>query len=140
MADELILKVTGMDCDGCVKAVTRAATGAGTAPLSVDLKSGEMRLPGDADVPAITKAIQRAGAAGQFLGGLAAHLQAHQEGAHLGRGGVARGHDVEGALGFTDGKRLAVAHLGQKTAKIVDVAAHQNPVTFCPLPAGPAGA
>jgi len=55
---------------------------------------------------------QRPGAAGKFLGGLAPHLQAHQEGAHLGRGGVARGHDVEGALGFTDGKRLAVAHLG----------------------------
>ena len=50
-----------MDCDGCVKAVTRAATGAGTTPISVDLKSGEMRLPSDADVPAITKAIQRAG-------------------------------------------------------------------------------
>lgn len=50
-----------MDCDGCVKAVTRAATGAGTAPLSVDLKSGEMRLPEGADVPAISKAIQRAG-------------------------------------------------------------------------------
>ncbi len=50
-----------MDCDGCVKAVTRAATGAGTAPLSVDLKSGEMRLPESADVAAITKAIQRAG-------------------------------------------------------------------------------
>ena len=61
MADELILKVTGMDCDGCVKAVTRAATGAGTAPISVDLKSGEMRLPKGADVPAITRAIQRAG-------------------------------------------------------------------------------
>ena len=61
MAQELILKVTGMDCDGCVKAVTRAATGAGTAPLSVDLKSGEMRLPASADVPAITRAIQRAG-------------------------------------------------------------------------------
>ena len=45
MAQELILTVTGMDCDGCVKAVTRAATGAGTAPISVDLKSGEMRLP-----------------------------------------------------------------------------------------------
>ena len=58
---ELILKVTGMDCDGCVKAVTRAATGAGTPPISVDLKSGEMRLPKDADVPAITRAIQRAG-------------------------------------------------------------------------------
>ena len=54
MAQELILKVTGMDCDGCVKAVTRAATGAGTAPLSVDLKSGEMRLPEGADVPGST--------------------------------------------------------------------------------------
>ena len=61
MAQELILKVTGMDCDGCVKAVTRAATGAGTAPLSVDLKSGEMRLPAGADLAAISKAIQRAG-------------------------------------------------------------------------------
>jgi len=50
-----------MDCDGCVKAVTRAATGAGTAPISVDLKSGEMRLPAGADVAAITRAIQRAG-------------------------------------------------------------------------------
>jgi copper chaperone len=50
-----------MDCDGCVKAVTRAATGAGTAPISVDLKSGEMRLPAGADVPAITRAIQRSG-------------------------------------------------------------------------------
>jgi glycine cleavage system regulatory protein len=45
MAQELILKVTGMDCDGCVKAVTRAATGAGTSD----------------GVAAITKAIQRAG-------------------------------------------------------------------------------
>jgi hypothetical protein len=54
MAQELILKVTGMDCDGC-------ATGAGTAPISVDLKSGEMRLPAGADAAAITKAIQRAG-------------------------------------------------------------------------------
>ena len=61
MAQELILKVTGMDCDGCVKAVPRAATGAGTAPISVDLESGEMRLPADADVAAISKAITRAG-------------------------------------------------------------------------------
>ena len=53
MPQEHILKVTGMDCDGCVKAVTRAATGAGTAPISVDLKSGEMRLPASADIPAI---------------------------------------------------------------------------------------
>ena len=50
-----------MDCDGCVKAVTRAAAGAGTAPLSVDLKSGEMRLPAGADVAAVAKAIKRAG-------------------------------------------------------------------------------
>jgi copper chaperone len=61
MTQELILKVTGMDCQGCVKAVTRAATGAGTAPLSVDLQSGEMRLPADADVAAISRAIERAG-------------------------------------------------------------------------------
>lgn len=61
MAEELILKVTGMDCDGCVKAVTRAAAGAGTPPISVDLKTGEMRLPAGADVAAITKAVQRAG-------------------------------------------------------------------------------
>ncbi len=50
-----------MDCDGCVKAVMRAAAGAGTAPLSVDLESGEMRLPEGADVAAITRAVQRAG-------------------------------------------------------------------------------
>ena len=61
MAEHLILKITGMDCDGCVKAVTRAATGAGSAPLAVDLASGEMRLPPDADLAAITRAIQRAG-------------------------------------------------------------------------------
>lgn len=61
MTQELILKVTGMDCDGCVKAVTRAATGAGTAPLSVDLKTGEMRLPAGADLAAVARAVQRAG-------------------------------------------------------------------------------
>jgi hypothetical protein len=82
---------------------------------------------------------QRPGAASQLLGGLAAHFQAHQEGAHLGRRGIARGHDVEGALGLVDGQRLAVAHLGQKTAKIVDVAAHQDPVQICPLPASRRG-
>ena len=61
MATDIILKVTGMDCDGCVKAVTRAATGAGTAPLSLDLASGELRLPEGADIAAVTRAIQRAG-------------------------------------------------------------------------------
>lgn len=50
-----------MDCPGCVKAVTRAATGAGSAPLSVDLQSGEMRLPADAGIAAISRTIERAG-------------------------------------------------------------------------------
>ena len=79
MADELILKVTGMDCDGCVKAVTRAATGAGTAPISVDLTSGEMRLPAGADVAAITRAVQRAGfgIAGSEGGGSHTHHHHH---------------------------------------------------------------
>ena len=40
MADELILKVTGMDCDGCVKAVTRAATGAGTGCMACRMRLG----------------------------------------------------------------------------------------------------
>ncbi len=61
MTENIILKVTGMDCEGCVKAVTRAATGAGTAPISLDLQSGELRLPAGADVPTITRAIERAG-------------------------------------------------------------------------------
>jgi copper chaperone CopZ len=61
MAQELILKLTGMDCQGCVKAVTRAATGAGSTPLSVDLESGEMRLSADADIAAVSRAIERAG-------------------------------------------------------------------------------
>ena len=61
MTENIILKVTGMDCGGCVKAVTRAATGAGTAPISVDLESGQMLLPAGADVPAITRAIERSG-------------------------------------------------------------------------------
>ncbi len=67
---------------------------------------------------------QGAGAAGQLLGGLAAHLQAHQEGAHLGRRRVARGHDVERPLGLVDAQRTAVADLGQELPEIVDVAAH----------------
>ena len=69
------------------------------------------------------------------LGRLAAHLEAHQEGAHLGRRGVARGHDVERPLGLAEREALAVADLGQKAAKIVDVAA-QTLAPICPLPAG----
>ncbi len=63
-------------------------------------------------------------AARQLVGRLAAHLERHQEAAHLGRGGVAAGHDLEGALGLLDAQRLAAAHLRQKAAKVVDVAAH----------------
>ena len=72
--------------------------------------------------------------AADCLGGLAAHLQPHQESAHLGGRGVAIGHDVEGALGLVDAQRLAVAHLRQKTAKIADIAAHRKTLSFCPLP------
>ncbi len=67
---------------------------------------------------------ERPRAAGQLLGRLATHLQPHQKGAHLGRGGIAIGHDVEGAFGLVDAERHAVAYLRQKTAKIVDIAAH----------------
>ena len=45
---------------------------------------------------------QGARAAGQFLGRLAADLEAHQEGAHLGRCRVARRHDVERAFRLVD--------------------------------------
>ena len=79
---------------------------------------------------------QHPGAARQLLGGLAAHLQTHQEGAHLGGRSVAIGHDVEGAFGLVDAQRLAVAHLRQKTAKIADIAAHPKTLSFAPLPPG----
>ncbi len=80
------------------------------------------------------------GAARKFLGGLAAHLQAHQERAHLRRRRIAAGHDVERALGLVDAQQLAVAHLRQKTAEIVDIAAHVNPCRFAPCrPGGRAG-
>src|SRR5262249_36178829 len=62
---------------------------------------------------------------------LAAHLEAHQEGAHLRRRGVARGHDVERALGLVDAERLPIADLGQKLPKIADVAAHCVPICPC---------
>ncbi|MBM3645195.1 MAG: heavy-metal-associated domain-containing protein [Alphaproteobacteria bacterium] len=61
MSNAPILKVTGMVCQGCVTAVTRAATGMGVPPLSVDLTSGEMRLPEGANLAAVKRAVERAG-------------------------------------------------------------------------------
>ena len=82
---------------------------------------------------------QHLGAARQLLGRLATYLQSHQEGPHLGWRGVARRHDVECPLGLGEVQRLAVAYLGQKAAKIVDVAA-QTLAPICPLPADRQGA
>ena len=76
----------------------------------------------------------------QFLCGLTTYLEGHQEAAHLGRGCIAAGHDVEGALGLVHIERLPAAYLRQKATKIVDIAAHLDPVSFYPLPARPVGA
>ena len=39
----------------------RAPTGAGPAPISLNLQRGNLRLPAGTDVPTITRAIERAG-------------------------------------------------------------------------------
>jgi copper chaperone len=59
----LKLKVDGMTCDHCVKAVTRAASGTpGVEKVrSVDLKSGEVLLDGSPDPAALVRAIAAAG-------------------------------------------------------------------------------
>lgn len=56
------LTVTGMDCGGCVKAVTRALHGIDKdAKVAVDLASGKVEIDGAIDRAAAEKAIQRAG-------------------------------------------------------------------------------
>ena len=45
---EVVLKVGGMSCEHCVKAVTDVVSGiAGTADVKVDLKSGSVSLTFD---------------------------------------------------------------------------------------------
>jgi copper chaperone len=59
------LKVEGMDCEGCVKSVTRMLSGVpGVASVEVSLAEARARVtydPAKADVPAMKKAVERAG-------------------------------------------------------------------------------
>ena len=59
------LKVQGMDCEGCVKSVTRMLSGV-PGVQTVDVSLAEARAtvtydPAKANVPAMKKAIERAG-------------------------------------------------------------------------------
>ena len=38
--EKIVLKVEGMSCEHCVRAVSNAVAGAGAADVTVDLKSG----------------------------------------------------------------------------------------------------
>lgn len=58
----ITLKVKGMTCGGCVKAVTRAVQAVPRVEqVAVDLASGEVRVEGAADLPALRAAIEAAG-------------------------------------------------------------------------------
>ena len=59
------LKVEGMDCEGCVKSVTRMLSGVpGVQQVEVSLAQARAKVtydPVKADVPAMKKAVERAG-------------------------------------------------------------------------------
>ena len=59
------LKVEGMDCEGCVKSVTRMLSGVpGVQQVDVSLAQASARViydPAKADVSAMKKAVERAG-------------------------------------------------------------------------------
>jgi copper chaperone len=59
------LKVEGMDCEGCVKSVTRMLTGVpGVQSVDVSLPQARAKVtydPAKANIPAMKKAIERAG-------------------------------------------------------------------------------
>ena len=59
------LKVEGMDCQGCVKSVTRMLTGiAGVEKVDVSLEEGRARVtydPAKTGVPEFKRAVERAG-------------------------------------------------------------------------------
>jgi copper chaperone len=59
------LKVEGMDCEGCVKSVTRMLSGVpGVQNVEVSLAEARARVtydPAKAGVPDMKKAVQRAG-------------------------------------------------------------------------------
>ena len=59
------LKVEGMDCQGCVKSVTRMLTGiAGVGKVDVSLEEGRARVtfdPAQSNLAEFKKAVERAG-------------------------------------------------------------------------------
>jgi len=56
------LKITGMNCQHCVKAVTEALQAVpGVARVEVDLGTGQAQVEGDADAQALVAAVQAAG-------------------------------------------------------------------------------
>ena len=59
------LKVVGMDCEGCVKSVTRMLSGVpGVTAVEVSLALARAKVtydPAKASVPEMKKAVQRAG-------------------------------------------------------------------------------
>ena len=59
------LKVEGMDCEGCVKSVTRMLSGVpGVQAVDVSLAEARARVtydPAQASVPQMRKAVERAG-------------------------------------------------------------------------------
>jgi copper chaperone len=63
--EKVVLKVDGMSCEHCARAVTNAVAGiAGTANVSVDLKAGTASFdfnPGKAPINAIAAAIAEEG-------------------------------------------------------------------------------
>lgn len=56
------LKITGMTCQHCVKAVTKALTSVpDTREANVDLESGEAAVDSSAEVHALIEAVQEEG-------------------------------------------------------------------------------
>ncbi len=56
------IKVTGMSCQHCVGAVTRALESVpGVTAVQVDLETGLARVQGEADLEALMRAVKDAG-------------------------------------------------------------------------------
>ena len=58
----MVLHVTGMSCDHCVRAITAAVSALpGVTAVDVDLAAGAVRVEGTPDTAAVTTAIEDAG-------------------------------------------------------------------------------
>lgn len=58
----MVLHVTGMSCDHCVRAITAAVSALpGVTAVDVDLAVGAVRVEGTPDAAAVTTAIEDAG-------------------------------------------------------------------------------